>query len=517
MHKLLILLLSVITALSAWADGVTVIQGYQTTGQGNQRALLLRMDFAGDKPIARLTFHLKGDTPQHLISLQLYASDAEEFFADSTPTFKGQTFAAESVHFTLNQWNGQRLWLTAQVKDNATLGQHIDAALTRIDYQDGTSMEVPDSIGDPDGEARIFATQSLAFVPTTDNCRFYRIPAMVVDSEGHLLVAADRRYDSNADLGNHRIDVAVRRSRNGGHTWSSQQIIAQGDGASEACFGYGDPALAVAPSGRIVCLMAAGRKGYFQGMRNMGLTMSDDNGATWTPVRDLMASSFRDATHGTTDSLGFWSIFTTSGKGLTTHDGTILFAANTLREPNNYQSDCYIISSTDEGEHWQLGPTLAFAAGDESKLEQLSNDSLLISVRRRGARGFNIGSKDGSQWQQQWNNADITNGNACNADMLRYDGHTLLHTYLKHPTHRTNLVLAMSTDNGHSWHDAMTIQPGGAAYSTMVLMPNGDVGILYEDESYSAGNGYALTFVTITRQQILTAAQAMSSATSPDR
>ena len=63
----------------------------------------------------------------------------------------------------------------------------------------------------------------------------------------------------------------------------------------------------------------------------------------------------------------------------------------------------------------------------------------------------------------------------------------------------------MSTDDGRTWHDMMNIQPGGAAYSTMVKMPNGDVGVLFEDESYTAGNGYALTFVTVTKRQIRSA------------
>ena len=511
MRKTGIIMAALLMALTSGAKGeansVVIKQGYQTTGRGSQQALLLRIDFTGEqKDIAKLTFLLKGDTRKNVISLQLYASDAEEFFADSIPACVGMARAAKNIFFTLHPspstGKGQRLWLTAHVKDKAILGQSIDAALTRIDYCDGSYWQLPDSVGDPDGEARIYATHSLAFVPTTDDCRFYRIPAMIVDREGHLLIAADRRYDDNGDLGNHKIDVAVRRSFDGGHTWTPQQIIARGDGSTNAHYGYGDPALAVAPSGRIVCLMAAGRKGYFQGMRNMGLTMSDDNGATWTPVRDLMVSNFYDATHDMTDSLGFWSIFTTSGKGLTTRDGTIMFAANTLKEQGNYQSDCYIISSTDEGRHWQLGATLAFAAGDESKLEELADGRLLLSVRRRGARGFNIGNSDGSQWQQQWNNNDITNGNACNADLLRYDDHTLLHTYLKHPNRRTNLTLAMSTDNGRSWHDVMNIQPGDAAYSTMVKLPNGDVGILYEDESYNTGNGYTLTFVTVTRKQI---------------
>lgn len=509
MRKTSLIIVALFLTMTTWAkdedNTVVVRQGYQTTGRGSQHALLLRMDFSGgQEDIAKLTFRLKGDTRKNVVGLQLYASDAEEFYADSIPTCVGMAWAAEEVCFSplTAHHSPLRLWLTARVKDKATLGQTIDAALTRIDYRDGSYWQVPDSVGNPDGEARIFATHSLAFVPTTDDCRFYRIPAMVVDHEDHLLVAADRRYDDNGDLGNHMIDVAVRRSYDGGRTWTPQQIIARGDGSTNAHYGYGDAALAVAPSGRIVCVMAAGRKGYFQGMRNMGLTMSDDNGATWMPVRDLMASNFRDATYNVTDSLGFCSIFTTSGKGLTTRDGTIMFAVNTLKEQGNYQTDCYIISSTDEGEHWQLGPALAFAAGDESKLEELTDGRLLISVRRRGARGFNIGSKDGSQWQQQWNNDDINNGNACNADILRYNDRTLLHTYLKHPNRRTNLTLAMSTDDGRSWHDVMNIQPGDAAYSTMVKLPNGDIGILYEDESYNAGNGYALTFVTVTRKQI---------------
>ena len=37
----------------------------------------------------------------------------------------------------------------------------------------------------------------------------------------------------------------------------------------------------------------------------------------------------------------------------------------------------------------------------------------------------------------------------------------------------------------------------------MIQLPSGNVALLFEDESYSAGNGYAINFVTITREQIL--------------
>ncbi len=139
-------------------------------------------------------------------------------------------------------------------------------------------------------------------------------------------------------------------------------------------------------------------------------------------------------------------------------------------------------------------------------LEQLNDGRLMVSVRQSGDRGFNTGTADASQWSSQWRNSQIT-GNACNADILYFSRATegkmdiLLHTYIKSSS-RENLTLAMSIDQGLTWHDVLNIQPGGSCYSTMIKLANDDLAILYEDESYSVGNGYALNFVTITREQL---------------
>ena len=77
----------------------------------------------------------------------------------------------------------------------------------------------------------------------------------------------------------------------------------------------------------------------------------------------------------------------------------------------------------------------------------------------------------------------------------------MLHSYINSGS-RENLTLAMSIDQGASWQNFMNIQPGGSCYSTMVRMPDGSVALLYEDESYSAGNGYAINFLTITEEQL---------------
>ena len=57
----------------------------------------------------------------------------------------------------------------------------------------------------------------------------------------------------------------------------------------------------------------------------------------------------------------------------------------------------------------------------------------------------------------------------------------------------------MSADGGTSWRDILTLQPGAAAYSTMVRFKNGDVGILYEDGSRSTDEGYDIVFARIPR------------------
>lgn len=479
---------------------ITVTQGYHTTGRGNPRCVLLHIylpDSLKQTFPRELRVVLKGDTRKSISNVELYQSQGDEFYAESSPQRLASVLPKEDSLELLLSPSTQfqsHLWLTADIRKNARPGAVVDALL--------------EGLGDPDGEARIYELQRLVCIPTTDNCRFYRIPAMTLDRKGNIVVAYDRRYDSNLDLGNHRIDVAVRRSFDGGRTWSPQAIVAKGDAASDGQYGFGDPALVRTAGGRLICLMAAGKNGYFQSMRHIGITVSDDDGQTWSSPRELTAQGFTDAVHGTTDSLGFWSIFATSGKGLLTRDGTVMFATNTLMGlPTGTwegSSGCYILSSADEGNHWTLGPTLAYDHCDESKIVQLDNDSILLSVRQRGARGFNRADASAVNWERQWRNDGIYNGNPCNADIIKvpFMKHTYLHTYLKHPKDRRQLQLAVSTDDCRTWHDILTIQDGGAAYSTMEFLSNNHLAVFFEDGSAGEHNGYALTFVTLTPRQL---------------
>ena len=511
-------------------DVADVKQGYQTAGRGNERQLLLRIDLQRNATDAKLTglgIQLNDETRRNISSLAVWQTTGTEFYANAKPTSLGAIEPTANeltlpLDYTMKAGTNH-LWLTASVNAEATLGEALDAALTSISFTTGgeeKTIDVAASLGNPDGVARIFATQSFAYVPTTDNCQYYRIPAMMLDQQGNIVVAADRRYSSNSDLGNHKIDVSIRRSEDGGHTWSAQNIIATGDGKNTATYGYGDPALARTQSGRLICVMAAGSVMYWNGMRNAAICTSDDNGLTWTKPRQLYTRNFTDAVNGKKNALGFYGNFISSGKGLTTKDGTVMFTNNCLTYEDKSTPQCYVIYSTDNGDSWTLGPANAYRGTDESKLEQLNNGDLLVSVRQSGARGFNTGSADAATWDSQWRNSQIS-GNACNADILYYSRSTegkrdiLLHSYINSSS-RENLTLAMSTDQGASWQDFMNIQPGGSCYSTMVRLPNGDLALLYEDESYSAGNGYAINFLTITEEQINSFADQMNASVGED-
>lgn len=507
--------------IALFKEYVSVNRGYQTTGRGNHNALLLRIDISPirDMNDVVLRFVLDDATAINISELYVYESEALEFIANIPETPIGSTTdisTTTEINIGDVTEGSHHLWLCATVKDDAELGAELSAALTGIDYTTGQRMQLdvtgivkPDRFG-----MKVFERQHFVFCPMTDDCRYYRIPAMILDQEGNIIVAIDKRYNSNSDLGNHKIDVISMRSEDGGTTWTDKASVAIGDNYTAAYFGYGDAALARATNGDLVCIMASGSKTWGYGMVTAGFAKSSDNGRSWTLIKNLLGSSSFYDESSTDGSLSVNNIFTTSGKGLTTTDGVIMFTTNCRRGDTGNTNLCYILYSTDDGKTWRLSNALAYSGCDESKLEQRNDGSLLLSVRQSGNRGWNtatyVKNEDGTvtfNWGEQYRTSDIW-GNACNADIIYYsratDGQAdiLLHSYIN-TSGRESLQLSMSIDGGTTWKDVYNIQPNGSCYSTMQVLPDGTLAILYEDASYNVGNGYAINFVTITRDQIL--------------
>ena len=342
---------------------------------------------------------------------------------------------------------------------------------------------------------------TVVFEEGSDSCHFYRIPAMTLDAQGNIVAAIDRRYENLADLGYRKtsIDISCKRSTDGGRTWGPQSFIARGDTSRVLGFGYGDASLTTLPSGRILCMFACGNgpKGFRRSLKHTTICTSDDGGIIWSEPR-LVA--FPDTLH---------SAFVTSGKGIVDADGDILLSASVLQHdypdpmPVPWPIEAHLFYSKDGGESWMLDGDLAFGYSDESKLVLIPDGRLLISTRRPtyGPRGLNSAVKD-SDGIWRWEGERFTEGllaNPCNGDIVAWRG-VLLHSYIKEESSRRGLTLAVSADDGVSWKDVLTLQPGPAAYSTMVVFRNGDVGVLYEDGSRSPDGGYDIVFSRIPRR-----------------
>ncbi len=501
--------------------GATAYPGTQTYAPGQQGQVLIKfvanatIGWTSDAFTANsVTLDLGATNAADLENIQVFTSKNDDFIINGkrNATLVGKTETVTSNTVKVDFTAGvpvtatTTFYVTADIKSDATVGNKFDVAITGLTYNTDKTATI--TSGNPEGQGVIYKVQSAPFQPYDLGSHYWRIPAMVVlhhqkgenaSKNGRVVTMADNRFDHNGDLPSH-IDVYERHSDDNGATWSTHKMVV-GTDADHALVGgghgFGDVSLVECASGKIVAIMVGG-PGYFQSTPSNPIVptiiTSTDGGDTWSTPRTLT-----DELYKTTYKEGaVQGSFAGSGRGLMLQrqkneqlNGRIMFAMSHRFANNNVQE--YIIYSDDEGDTWKFSTQSAYSGGDESKLVELADGTVMISVRQSGQRGYNKSTDGGVTWGTQAKWADIS-GCACNADILYVNKHVMLHSYPNNGS-RKNLTIKASFDDGKSWSNPYVVCAPGASYSTMDVTKDGDIAIFYEDNACSTG--FVLNYVVL--------------------
>ena len=527
------------------ADNVTVVQGSRTTGVGNTKQAILRVEVSPKAPCHPTSFTINLTGASNLSQVEAYLTTADQLHAEGvTPVLLGsQTSLSDgTVSIPVNANNTSLLltgehnyiWITADIRNDATIeSKEVDAALICIDYVNAADYanNTTGFAGNPDGKMRIFYRQQYLWVSTDQNSdmsRFYRNPAVLSLGGGKVLAFSEYRYDDVSELGSnydgsddgHRIDIVMRKSTDNGVNWSAPVTVAAGTDATEntKASGYSKPAVVYTNNGKVICLMAMGSEAYDsnKGLRHIGMMTSTDGGDTWSAITDIY-DRIDWGSHSPS------SAYITAGRGVTFPNGRVAFLLNESRANT---TDEYVIYSDNEGGTWKFAPTSSlFANSKEGKLLVMNDNSLLATVSRGTdsnleGRGYNTttgsASSNGiSTWNASSNWGNNLSSYGCNNDILYYgrapetpdEYEAILHTVIKgYSSDLTQeLRLYISFDQASTWKEMFTILPAGAAVSSMEKLSDGNLAIFFEDGSIGGGaNGsYALNGVIISKEMMV--------------
>ncbi len=309
----------------------------------------------------------------------------------------------------------------------------------------------------------------------SDDISCYRVPAIVTATNGDLLVAIDERVPSCGDLKwSKEINIVLRRSKDNGKTWTEIERVADHPYGQSAS----DPSMIVdRETGDIILFYNYMDLDKEKDIYYLKMMRSKDHGVSWGAPIDITSQITKPSWHKDFK-------FITSGRGIQTNEGKLI---HTLV---NLESGLHLFSSDDHGESWSL-IDYPLLPGNESKIVELDNGDWMVNCRLNGPgmRQIHTSKNNGATWTSRRDSSLVDPG--CNASIIRYsavsqgdDKNRLLFSNANSKDGRINLTMKISYDEGQTWSTGKTIYAGGSAYSTMTVLQNGDIGLVFEKDDY---------------------------------
>lgn len=515
-----------VSSPEAMLSNTIVAQGKVSTGIGNV-----------DQPIVRSTIRISGLTGScdfqgvkgkfigtssaDITNVKAYfATNSRELFIDADNKMdwreqNGEQFGAtvslaSDGTFTIT---GNKellpgdhyLWITYDIAADAKEGNTVDAEILSYTV-DGN--EIAEENGNPTHAVTIFLSEGAVLMPMDKGSLYYRIPAITVTRDGKRLVTlTDDRKSHNTDLPAHCYLVA-QYSEDNGKTWSDPVTVA-GTATTGGNYGHGDASIVTnRDNGDIVGIMTSAGTyghGFFAGTAaeppRWKTITSHDGGLTWEAPVDHTNTLF-GANCPNPDTQNWMSGFSGSGAALQKRDGTLVSSfVNRQPDGNGVSQNFYFFMSDDGGKNWYVSGTSGTKSADEPKTLERNNGDLAISVRASGYNYYNYTSDNGATWHNpsQTRFTSGISGNACDGEYMVWcstlEGNpwNIALQTLPNSGSRQNVSIALSTDEGATFGTPKTICPRGSAYSAAVVLPDGTLGVYYEENGLFGG--YTMRFV----------------------
>ncbi|MEO7652416.1 MAG: sialidase family protein [Bryobacteraceae bacterium] len=319
----------------------------------------------------------------------------------------------------------------------------------------------------------------------------YRIPALVATKTGTLLAfcAARKDFGDWAD-----IDIAMRRSSDGGKTWEPMSIVANADKVP-----------ADNPTPIVDHKTGAVHFLYQVNYARMYYMRSDDDGKTFSKPVDITyaVEKFRPEYAWTVIAPG-------PGHAIQLRNGRLVVPLWMSPDHAHRPSEVATIFSDDSGKTWQRGEILprVLHHPSENVALEAADGRVMLNIRSEGKehlRAISF-SKDGATgWTKPAMQKDLYEP-ICMASLVRLSAmpkHKKNRILFANPDSsrdpevigkkwgnrkRENLTVRLSYDEGKSWPVAKLLEPGRSGYSDLAVGADGTIYCLYERGEASNGS-----------------------------
>jgi len=343
----------------------------------------------------------------------------------------------------------------------------------------------------------------------------YRIPGMVATQKGTLLAYCEARKSLQGDWGT--IDIMMRRSTDGGHTWEGQRKIVNIKGevaqnpvalkqnlAKEGEITVNNPvAITDNQTGAVHFL-------YCVEYARCYYMRSDDDGRTFTEPVDITGTfdKFRDEYD--------WKVLATGpGHGIQLKNGRLLVPVwlSTGTGGHAHRPSCVsVIYSDDNGRTWQRGQIVVAhprpVNPSETVAVQLADGRVMFNIRHESEphwRGVSTSPDGATAWNRMIYDRQLPEP-ICMGSIIRlaekpaHDRNRILFANPHNPDgrERKNVTVKLSYDEGKTWPIAKSIEPGISGYSDLAVGPDGSIYCFYERGSVDTSH-YRPAHLTVAR------------------